>query len=142
MMVGVEYLIVAILMSIFSNGGVLSIIYLMVSMVMAIVYFVVYMKKYKRLEEEEKIKLKTQISYKLIIVSMMIITINLVYRLDVINLILGYCLLVYFIILFIFRVCKKTLINKLHFMNFNYLFDTYSIGCLMMIFWEMMNYAV
>ena len=141
MMVGIEYLIVAILMSIFSNGGVLSIIYLMVSMVMAIVYFVVYMKKYKRLEEE-KIKLKTQISYKLIIVSMMIITINLVYRLDVINLILGYCLLGYFIILFIFRVCKKTLINKLHFMNFNYLFDTYSIGCLMMIFWEMMNYAV
>ena len=141
MMVGIEYLIVAILMSIFSNGGVLSIIYLMVSMVMAIVYFVVYMKKYKRLEEE-KIKLKTQISYKLIIVSMMIITINLVYRLDIINLILGYCLLGYFIILFIFRVCKKTLINKLHFMNFNYLFDTYSIGCLMMIFWEMMNYAV
>ena len=142
MMVGIEYLIVAVLMGIFSNGGILGVFYLLFSLVIAVIYFAFYMREYKKVPEEEKIKLKTQISYKLIIVSMMIITINFVYRLEFINLILGYALLSYFVILFIFRVCKKTLINKLHFMNFNYLFDVYSVGCLAMIFWEMMNYAI
>ena len=142
MMVGVEVLLISLLMAIFSNEAIYSSIYLCLSLVCAISYFICYKKEYKKLDQLEKEKLKSQFSYKLIIVSLMIVTINFVYPLGIINLILGYCLLLYFIVLFAYRLIKKDILKKRHFMNYNYLFDLYSIACLGMIFWDVLNYAI
>ena len=94
------------------------------------------------ISEEEKEKKKHQISYKLIIVSIMIVTINLVYSLGIFNLILGYLIFGYFITIFIYRLVKNKMLEKRHLMNFNHLFDIYSIACLFLLFWDVINYAI
>lgn len=142
MMVGIELLIVSILFSLFSNESVFSAIYLLLSLVGAISYYLCFRKEYKKLEKEEQEKLKTQISYKLVIVSFMIITINLVYSIGIINLIIGYFILAYFMVLFVYRMIKKKMLNKPHLMNFNHLFDIYSLVCLCLLFWDVISYAI
>lgn len=142
MMVGIELLIVCILLSLFSSDTLFCTIYLLLSLIGAVCYYFCFKKEYKKLEKEEKEKLKSQISYKLIIISFMIITINLVYPLGNINLILGYLVLVYFAISFVYRLCKNTMLSHKHLMNFNHLFDVYSIACLCMIFWDVISYAI
>jgi len=141
MIVGIEFLIVALLMLVFSNGGIFSLIYALMSIGCAIVYYVSYLKEIRELSKEEKEKYKEAISYKLIVVAVMIITINLIYPLGYVNLIIGYCLLVYFICLFIYRKASKKMIEKEHLMNFNFLFDAYSIVCLLCMLKEILTYA-
>jgi hypothetical protein len=100
----------------------------------------------KRLEAIKKVinydNLKVQINYKLITISIMITTINLVYPLGNLNLLFGYGVMIYFMIILMYRKVKKTLLNKKHLMDFNYLFDCYCVLCLLSIFKEILSYAV
>ena len=80
MMVGIEFLIIAILVILFSNGGIAATIYSILSVVVSLTYYLLYLKEYKMLDDIKKNELKSQVSYKLIIIAIMITTINLVYN--------------------------------------------------------------
>lgn len=142
MMVSIEVLLLAILLQIFIEGSIASLIYVLISVAFSLIYYFVYMSKYKKLDSKEKDNLKSQFSYKFVIVAIMIITINLVYPLGNINLLFGYGILGYSIGVFIYRITKRTLLKKRHLMNFNYLFDCYCILCLLSILKEILEYAI
>lgn len=141
MIVGIEFLVVALLMLVFSNGGVFSLVYALMCVGCAIGYYLAYLKEIKPLPKEEKEKYKESISYKLIIVAVMIVTINLIYPLGNVNLVIGYFMLIYFIGVFVNGVIRKKILDKGHLMNFNFLFDIYSIVCLICMVKEMLTYA-
>ena len=71
----------------------------------------------------------------------MIVTINLIYPLGNVNLVIGYFMLIYFIGVFVNGVIRKKILDKGHLMNFNFLFDIYSIVCLFCMVKEMLTYA-
>ena len=142
MMVGIEFLIISILLSFFTKAGILNVIYIVASLFISIGYYLLYLKEYKKLDKLDQDRAKTQISYKLIIVSIMILTINIVYPLGLINLIIGYALLVYFALLFVYRVRKNKVISKPHLMNFTYFFDVYSLLCLCSLLGDVISYAI
>ena len=104
MSIGIEFLIFSLIVLIFSNGGIYSLIYGVLSVIAAFVYYLFYIREYKKIKEEERNKYKSQINHKIIIISLMMITINLVYSLGILNLIFGCLLLICFVFKFCFPV--------------------------------------
>ena len=142
MSIGIELLIIAMVFMIFSNGGIYSLIYGVLSVAISCLYFLLFMKEYKRLENQEKVKYRSQIDGKLIIILMMIITINLIYPLGDLNLIFASIILLYFTIITFVRIVKKNILIKKRLINYNYMFDLYCAMSLFALFMEVMNYAI
>ena len=138
MIATIEYLLIAILLTIFSENNISNVIYITSSIIISFIIFIVNLIILKK----QKKKSVMELDYKFIIILLMIVVVNIVCKIEIYNIYFAYTLL----IIYLFKNIKTIVFDKKllqgHFVSSKHLFDIYSIYCLLIILMRLLSYEV
>lgn len=134
----IEYLIIFIVAVILCPSNKVTLVYILTSSIFMALYFFIYLKNRKKHIKEEKYKFNLNIVIWLI----MIVSINMINKIDITNLFFAYTTLTIFIIYTFAYLFKKDKITESKFLNYEYLFDFYTIIYLASLLISIMSHEI
>lgn len=133
----IEYLMIFIVVTIFCPNNYWSIIYIIGNVVALGVFLFSYLKHHKNSKIE-----KQQISKSLFLTLIMIIAINIVMKMEIVNLVFGIAFVVYFCIVTIKSIIKKDYVFNKRLISSTRVFDIYTLFYLVGIIIMILQYEV
>lgn len=134
----IEYLMIFIVAVILCPNNVFTIVYVISSGVFMAIYLFAYLKNKKKSTKIDKY----QFNLSIVIWLIMIVSINMINKMDITNLFFAYTTLFIFVVYTVSCVLKKDKLIDSKFFNYEYLFDFYTIIYLASLLIKIMSYEI
>lgn len=133
----IEYLMMFIVVTIFCPSNYWSIIYIAANIVTLSIFIISYLKHRK----DTKIE-KEQLNKSLFLTLIMIIAINIIMKMELVNLVFGVAFVIYFCIVIIKSIVKKDYVFNKKLINPTKVFDIYTLFYLLGVIIKILQYEV